>query len=101
MRRVASILGLLSALFAAAAPAMASPARSCPHDQFTLMTFAEFRALSLDVGVPEEFLGEPWVAKMTFFDKNGDGRVCVMDLPDTPGHYGAWVFNVIDNAAAN
>ena len=101
MRRVTAILGLLTFMFVAVAPATASPARSCPNDQFALMTFAQFRALSVAVGVPEVYLGEAWLAKMTSFDKNGDGRVCVMDLPDTPGHYGAWVFNVIDNAAAN
>ncbi len=101
MRRLTAILGLLSLMLAAAAPAWASPARACPNDQFTLMTFAEFRALSIGVGVPEEFLGAAWVAKMTTFDKNGDGLVCIMDLPDTPGHLGAWVFNVVDNAAAH
>lgn len=63
--------------------------------------FAEFRTLSIEVGVPEEILDAVWLANLTTFDKNHDAIVCVMDLPDTPGHLGGWIFNVIDSAAAH
>jgi len=32
-------------------------------------------------------------------DKNGDTILCVKDVPDTSGHLGPLVFNVVDNTA--
>ena len=64
------------------------------------MTYTEFRNLSLSLGVPEELLGPEHEAGWNAFDKNNDGMLCVMDLPDTPGDLGGWIFNVIDNTAA-
>ena len=101
MRRI-FVLGLaVSALIAlTAVPALgAKPVGGCPNAQFTAMTYPEFRQLSVDVGVPEEFLGAEHEAFWRKFDKNADGVLCVMDLPDTPGTAFGWVFNVIDNPA--
>ena len=58
------------------------------------MTYAEFLALSRSVGC-QEFLGADHFATFQTFDKNNDGLVCIKDLPDTPGHLGAWVFNAL------
>ena len=63
------------------------------------MTYVEVRELSLAVGVPEEFLGAEHRAQWDAIDKNDDGRLCVKDLPDTPGTFFGWIFNVIDNTA--
>lgn len=101
MRR--SITALMAAFALAtvmAVPTLATkPIGVCPNGQFEAMTYAEFLALSRSVGVPEEFLGADHFATFQTFDKNHDGLVCIKDLPDTPGHLGAWVFNAIDNTA--
>lgn len=60
------------------------------------MTFEEFFDLSVSVGVPPELIVHEGWAK---FDKNGDDVLCVKDVPDTPGHLGSWIFNVVDNIA--
>jgi hypothetical protein len=100
MRR--AILPLLLALLASsiAGPVLAAkPARGCPNPAFMLMSPEAFRALSLSVGVPPELLGADWEAGLLGFDKNGDRLICVKDLPDTRGHAGGWVFNVVDNTS--
>lgn len=38
-------------------------------------------------------------AAVSRFDKNDDGRVCIMELPDTPG-IPSVVVNLIDNNAS-
>ncbi len=77
----------------------AKPDRGCPNAKFAFMDYQAFRDLSLSVGVPEEFLRPEHVAVWEGYDKNEDGWLCVMDLPDTPGTFEGWVFNVIDNTA--
>jgi hypothetical protein len=77
----------------------AKPTRGC-SDGKALMTRDAFRALSLSVGVPADLLFTPeWEAGWAGYDKNGDTRLCVKDLPDTPGHLGTWVWNVVDNTS--
>jgi len=78
----------------------AKPVGRCPNSKFTAMKYSEFRALSVAVGVPEEFLGAEHAAQWDVFDRNDDGTLCVMDLPDTPGTFEGWQFNVIDNTAS-
>ena len=91
-------IGLLSVSLAAPVNA-AKPARGCP-DGKELMTIQEFRTESLSVGVPPEILGAEWEAGLrSGFDKNGDGSLCVQDVPDTKGHLGTWIFNVVDNTS--
>lgn len=93
MRRVITVLFATVALLAlAAGPALAvKPVGGCPNAKFEPMEYQEFRALSVSVGVPEEFLGAEHAAQWLVLDKNNDGTLCVMDLPDTPGTFFGWV----------
>ena len=102
MRRIFFLLVAMVALLAlTAGPALAvKPIGGCPNPKFTAMEYSEFRALSVAVGVPEEFLGAEHAAGWDVFDRNDDGTLCVMDLPDTPGTLDGWIFNVIDNSAS-
>ena len=101
MRPLRVCLLAVAALLISSMPALAvKPVGECPNPKFTAMTYSEFRQLSIDVGVPLELLGPEHLAAFDGFDKNDDGLVCIMDLPDTPGHLGSWVFNAIDNTAA-
>lgn len=80
-------------------PALAAkPVRGCPQP-FQQMGYQAFRSLSLSVGVPESLLGSEHQAGWQTRDRNDDGDLCVMDLPDTPGTLDGWVFNVVDNTA--
>jgi len=101
MRRSLTVLAMAFTLAAAlAAPALAAkPVGACPNPGFVAMTYAQFRALSLQVGVPEELLGAEHAAQFATINKNNDPFVCVMNLPDTPGTLDGWIFNVIDNTA--
>ena len=101
MRRIITSLVLAAALagVAAAPVGAAKPARGCPNDAFTMMTYPAFRALSLALGVPEELLGPEHEAGWNTYDRNDDGLLCVMDLPDNAGTLNGWVFNAIDNTA--
>ncbi len=101
MRRHVGMIALsVLLILAIAAPALAAkPVRGCPNEKFDLMGYTQFRNLSLSVGVPEDLLGAEHAALWDAYDRNNDGMLCIMDLPDTPGHFGTWVFNVIDNTA--
>jgi hypothetical protein len=101
MRRVLSPV-LLGAILAAALVvpvAAAKPVGACPNPAFEAMTYPEFRELMLELGVPEELLDASHEALFPTFDKNNDGLVCFMDLPDNAGTLNGWVFNAIDNTA--
>ena len=100
MRRLTLIGSALALTLAVVAPVSAAkPVRGCPNDGFVLMGYTAFRQLSISVGVPESLLGadhyEGWLA----LDANDDLHACVKDLPDTPGHLGGWIFNVVDNTS--
>ncbi len=100
MRRITVTFAVIAVALALAGPvAAAKPVGGCPNPKFELMTYTQFRNLSLSVGVPAELLGPEHAAAWDKFDKNDDGRLCVMDLPDTPGTFFGWIFNVIDNTA--
>jgi hypothetical protein len=102
MGRAGSTLILVVCLVAiTAAPAAgAKPVRGCANEAFELMSMEAFRTRSLGVGVPADILFTPeWEAGWAFHDKNGDGNLCVMDLPDTPGTLFGWIFNVVDNTS--
>ena len=91
-------IGLLSIMVAAPVSA-AKPARGC-SDGKALMSIEQFRAMSLSIGVPADLLGADWEAGLrTGVDKNGDGSICVKDVPDTNGHLDTWIFNVVDNTS--
>ena len=98
--RAVAVLGAALLLLALAAPASARPTRECGNDEFDLMDMEAFRDLSIEVGVPADILFTPeWEAGWASYDKNGDGNLCVKDKPDTPGHLGSWVWNVVDNTS--
>jgi hypothetical protein len=99
VRHVLIGAGLLAIAVAAPASAAGKPDRGCSNDGFVAMTYPEFRQLSLDVGVPEELLGEDHAAHWLVVDRSGDGVLCVKDLKDTSGHLWSWVFNVVDNTS--
>lgn len=100
MRKTVALGSAVVLALALASPVLAGrPARGCSNDQFVPMSYADFRELSLDVGVPEALLGPDHLAGWRKIDKNGDDILCVKDLPDTKGHLGTWVFNVIDNTS--
>jgi hypothetical protein len=100
MRKYVALGSALVLAIAVASPVLAGrPVRGCSNEGFVPMSYAEFRQLSLDVGVPEELLGPAHRAHWQKIDKNGDDILCVKDLPDTKGHLGTWVFNVIDNTS--
>jgi hypothetical protein len=102
MRRVVVMTIVLVALLAVAAGPVAAkkPIRGCPNPSFDQMAMEEFRELSLEVGVPAELLFTPeWEAGWDAYDRNGDGALCVKDLPDTPGTLDGWIFNVVDNTS--
>ena len=99
MRRHSLLLGVVLAASVAAPAAAAKPVGGCPNGGFQLMTYQQFRALSISVGVPEPLLGAEHEAAIGNIDKNDDGKICVRDQPDTPGTLGGWIFNVIDNTA--
>ena len=97
---VAAWLAAALMILAVAAPVAARPTRECGNDKFELMTMEEFRDLSLSLGVPSEILfSDAWEAGWNSYDKNGDTQLCVKDKPDTAGHLGSWVWNVVDNTA--
>ena len=102
MRRSLNVLAMAFALAAAlAAPALAAkPAGACPNPKFVPMTYPQFRALLLQRGVPEEFLGAEHAAQFATLDKNNDSLVCLMERPDTPGTLNGGVFNAVDNTAS-
>lgn len=94
------VLATIMILALSAGPVLAGkPIRGCGAGGFDLMSYEEFRDLSIAVGVPEELLGDEHRAGWDVYDRNGDGSLCVKDLPDTAGHLGSWVFNVVDNTA--
>lgn len=95
----AAIAAILLSCLIVGPAAAAKPIRGCGTGGFELMTYEAFRDLSITVGVPEELLGDEHRAGWDAYDRNGDGSLCVKDLPDTPGHLGSWVFNVVDNTA--
>lgn len=100
MRRIATTLVIAALTLAVATPANAGkPVRGCPNDGFVLMSYSAFRALSIELGVPEDLLGPDHLAAWNGFDRNDDGLACIKDLPDTAGHLGSWVFNAIDNTS--
>ena len=101
MRRSVGSVFVAAALVALAVTTVlaAPPVGACPNPRFEAMTYAEFRALSVEVGVPEALLGPEHLARFATFDRNDDGLVCFMDLPDNAGTFYGWVFNAIDNAA--
>ncbi len=95
-----AVLGAAIAAALAATPVIAAkPIGECPNSRFSAYTYPEFRQVSLDVGVPEDQLGAEHAAQFEVFDKNADGLVCFMDLPDNAGTLDGWVFNAIDNTA--
>jgi hypothetical protein len=94
----ASIVATLMSLALAAPTFAVKPDGACPNDGFDKMTYAEFTALEISVGAPQEII-DALPAALATIDANDDGSVCVMDGPDTPGHLGAWLFNVIDNTS--
>lgn len=99
-RSIPAMLAVMALLLTFAAPAAAAkPVGGCPNGGFELMTYQQFRTLSLSVGVPESLLGAEHEAAVGAIDKNDDGMICVRDQPDTPGTLGGWIFNVIDNTA--
>ena len=99
MRGRSLVLGVALAASVALPAAAAKSIGSCPNGDFQLMTYQQFRALSLSVGVPASELGPEHEAAVGDIDKNDDGRICVRDQPDTPGTLDGWIFNVIDNTA--
>jgi hypothetical protein len=99
-RIVRSLLGAVVVAAAVATPVIAvKPVGDCPNPRFTAYTYPEFRQVSLDVGVAEDQLGAEHEAQFDAFDKNADGLVCFMDLPDNAGTLDGGVFNAIDNTA--
>ena len=98
-RNVVIGASLLAVALAAPVNAAGKPDRGCGNDGFVAMTYPEFRQLSIDVGVPEELLGEAHAAHWLVIDRNADGWLCIKDLKDTNGHLGSWVFNVVDNTS--
>ena len=99
MRRLSLLLGMGLAASVAGPTAATKPVGGCSNGGFELMTYQQFRTLSLAVGVPESLLGAEHEATIGAIDKNDDGRICVRDQPDTPGTLGGWIFNVVDNTA--
>lgn len=100
MRRLAIAVGVPLLTLVLAGPVLAArPVGRCGNEGFDLMTYSQFRALSVSVGVPEELLGPEHLAQWNSINKNDDKYLCVKDLPDTPGHLGGWIFNVVDNTA--
>jgi hypothetical protein len=100
MRRLGLVMGTLLAISAVSPVAAVKPDRGCGNEAFELMTYTEFRNLSISVGVPEELLGADheafWVNSL---DKNEDGLACIKDKPDTAGSLFGWIFNAVDNTA--
>jgi hypothetical protein len=100
LRRATPWLAAIALTLAVAGPVLADkPARSCANDGKVLMTVAQFREVSLSVGIPPELLGPEWEAFFVRLDRNGDGLFCVQDKPDNAGHLDGWIFNGSDNTA--
>ena len=97
-RLVPVLAGAALTLVIVSPAAAGKPTRGCSSDA-ELLSFADFRQLSIEVGVPEELLDDAWAAGLATFDRNADGHVCVKDVPDTNGHLGSWVFNITDNTS--
>ncbi len=99
MRVVVRVLLVVVLLTVGAAPVSAAkPARGCPNDGFTSSTKDAFRDVSRALGVPEELLGEPLDLWWADSDKNGNTRLCIKDLPETPG-LPVFVFNIVDDVS--
>ena len=87
-------VALAIAVFGVTTPANAAkPSLGCPppfSGPYTLQQLIE-----LAPTVPEEIIE----AGFTFYNHNGDDKVCIADLPDTPGIPSVAV-NMIDNNAS-
>jgi hypothetical protein len=95
--KVASLVAatLIVAVIGTAAPAGAGkPSLGCPTGWSPgEVTLAQAIALAPDV--PVEIIE----AGFNFYNRNGDDRVCIKDLPDTPG-LPSVVVNMVDNNAS-
>jgi hypothetical protein len=77
-----------------ALPASATkPSLGCPNGFTAEVTLAQAEALAPDV--PPKIIE----AGFAFYNKNGDDKVCIKDLPDTPG-IPAVAVNMTDNNAS-
>ena len=94
----ASAVSLILALTVARPISAASPARSCP-DAFLLLDFYQFVAYSVSLGNPPEVYPDEPGSGWRRADRNGDGRLCIMDLPDNYGQLDGLAFNAVDNVA--
>jgi len=95
---LASALGCASAMaIGVGGAAAAAPQRACPTGGgYDLLTFQQSRDLVIDAGFPGDIsrLNE----FLVFTDVNDDQRLCVKDIPDTPGNP-PYVFVFVDNGA--
>jgi hypothetical protein len=89
---------LLFAMALASPAIAASPTRGCP-DQFLKLDYWQFVAYSISLGNPPEVYPPQPGSYWTKLDKNGDGLLCIMDLPDNYGQLDGLAFNGVDNVA--
>lgn len=89
------VLGLAIAIAGFAGPANAAkPSFGCPPS-FSPGEVTLAQAIALAPEVPVEIIE----AGFNFYNRNGDDKVCITDLPDTPGIPPVAV-NMIDNNAS-
>lgn len=83
---IATVASLVLILIAAVAPAAAKPpVGTCAMGFMSpAMTLEEAVAYKTAAGFPPEGI-DYFTGYFERTDKNGNGRVCVKDLPDTPG----------------
>lgn len=100
----AALVTVMLLAAAVAGPASAGkPIAGCPpgfiDDAFTLGNALAYKAQAYQDELPEEVV-EYFTGYFATTDKNGDGLVCMKDLPDTPG-IAPFVTQLMDNVASS
>lgn len=100
-RRIGVALAVASLCIAMAAPAVlaAKPVAGCSNGfELGPMSLEDSLGLKMELGFPPDAVPF-YEALFADFDKNGNGLLCLKDLPDTPG-IAPWVFQLADDVAA-
>ena len=92
------VAGALLSLVVAAPALAVKPVGGCPNSQYDVMTLQGFIDLEVSVGAPTDVV-EGLPGLLDVIDANNDGHVCILDVPDTRGHQGPVLFNIVDNTS--
>lgn len=115
MKRAMFALGgaVLLTLASVGGVAADKPIRGCPDDfqAWAIPDFRDYLNSEIFIGsLPQEgqdiagdilaFINtDDWLAAGAFYDKNGDGTLCLKQKPANRGNLFGWMFNAVDNTS--